>query len=510
MNPSQNRTLEMKPIEPPSVESLQSRCRAGIARTDITPQVGIYHRMWGAALHDRAAGIHRPLLGTILWLEPLAPEPNTAPAACHIVIAIDHCVLDGDEMLRIRQGVAQAVETSVDNISLTLSHTHGSGWMSRSRADLPGGELIGPYLDRLADQLQTLARTARATLAPATITHGYGRCSMAAHRDFWDPAAGRFVCGFNPTGPADDTLLIARISDDSGTTRAVLVNYACHPTTLAWDNRAISPDWIGAMRETVESVAGGVCLFLQGASGDLGPRDGFVGDLGVADRNGRQVGHAVLSTLEALPPDGTRFTYTGPVVSGTWIGTWRHVPLDERSLQRKAIWRWHRHTVELLYRPELPNMEDTLRQRASLESQERAAKVAGDTALERDFHAGVEQMNRQLFRLKTLPAGKVYPYSITIGQMGDAVWILVPAELYQVFQTTLRHRFAPRPVIISTLTDDWQPGYIPASSSYGYGIYQDVIAAVAPGSLEVLIKSVTRLVRKMLLESEKAAAAESV
>lgn len=114
-------------------------------------------------------------------------------------------------------------------------------------------------------------------------------------------------------------------------------------------------------------------------------------------------------------------------------------------------------------------------------------------------------MNRQLFRLKTLPAGKAYPLVITIGQIGDAVWILVPAELYQVFQTTLRYRFAPRPVIISTLTDNWQPGYIPASSSYGYGIYQDVIAAVAPGSLEVLIKSVTRLVREMLLESEKAA-----
>ena len=514
MNPSKARTFDMKPIEPPSIETPQTRCRAGLARADITPPVGIYHRMWGAALHDRAEGIHRPLLATILWLEPLTPVKNTTQAtpleACHIVIAIDHCILDGDEMLRIRQGVAEAVETTVDNISLTLSHTHGSGWMSRSRGDLPGGELIGPYLDRLADQLQALARSARATLAPVTFTYGLGRCSLAAHRDLWDSAAGRFVCGFNPTGPADDTLLIARISDDAGMTRAVLVNYACHPTTLAWDNRAISPDWIGAMREAVESVAGGVCLFLQGASGDLGPRDGFVGDAGVADRNGRQVGHAVLSALEALPPAGTRFTYTGPVISGTWIGTWRHVPLDDQSLQGKAVWRWQRHSVKLLYRPELPTMAETLRELGSLESRERAAHATGDTALERDCHAGVEQMTRQIFRLKTLPAGKAYPFSITVGQMGDAVWIMVPAELYQVFQTTLRHRFAPRPVIISTLTDNWQPGYIPAASSYGYGIYQDVIAAVAPGALEVLIESVTRLVRAILLQNETAVTPEPV
>ena len=51
---------------------------------------------------------------------------------------------------------------------------------------------------------------------------------------------------------------------------AVIVNYACHPTTLAWDNRAISPDWIGAMRENVEAAAGGICMFLQGASGGGG------------------------------------------------------------------------------------------------------------------------------------------------------------------------------------------------------------------------------------------------
>ena len=51
------------------VETPQSRCRAGLARADITPPVGIYNRMWGAALHDRATGVHRPLLATALWLE---------------------------------------------------------------------------------------------------------------------------------------------------------------------------------------------------------------------------------------------------------------------------------------------------------------------------------------------------------------------------------------------------------------------------------------------------------
>jgi hypothetical protein len=41
----------------------------GIAREDITPPVGIYAKNWGAATHDVAEGIHRPLTATVLTLQ---------------------------------------------------------------------------------------------------------------------------------------------------------------------------------------------------------------------------------------------------------------------------------------------------------------------------------------------------------------------------------------------------------------------------------------------------------
>ncbi len=40
----------------------------GVARVDITPPVGIYSRNWGAAKHDVADSIHRPLTMTALLL----------------------------------------------------------------------------------------------------------------------------------------------------------------------------------------------------------------------------------------------------------------------------------------------------------------------------------------------------------------------------------------------------------------------------------------------------------
>jgi hypothetical protein len=113
----------------------------------------------------------------------------------------------------------------------------------------------------------------------------------------------------------------------------------------------------GALREVVEQFTGAPCLFLQGASGDLGPREGYVGDPAVADRNGRELGFAALSTLTALPAAGTRFRYTGPVVSGATLGTWAHEPLAEHEAKRKERWQLWRWRELLPYRPGQPTVE---------------------------------------------------------------------------------------------------------------------------------------------------------
>jgi hypothetical protein len=358
--------------------------------------------------------------------------------------------------------------------------------------------MLGPYLDQLAIQLGQLAREAKSQVTPASIVYTEGRCSLAQHRDFFDEDRQRFVCGFNPEGKADDTLLLARISDGSGNPLAVIVNYACHPTTLAWDNTLISPDWVGAMREVIEQEENTLCLFLQGASGDLGPREGFVGDTSVADRNGRQVGFAALSALSTVPPGGTEYRYAGPVISGTAIGTWRHEPLEEKRKEPFSRWHWEHFEVQLPYRHDLPTLEQTMAEREYWLGEESKARQTNDEIRVRDCRAQVEQRTRQLNRLNHLAPGRYYPLKVKVGIVGEAIWIFVPGELYQVFQTTLRERFEPHPVLVTTLTNDWQPGYIPPASSYGYEIYQEVIAATSPGCLELLIESISRRLKQIL------------
>jgi len=475
------------------VETPQSRCRAGFARADITPPVGIYHRLWGAAQHERSTGVHRPLLATALWMEPI--EAGTGDAK--LILALDQCLLDAEDINAIRSRVAQVVPIAPGQVHVACSHTHASGWMSRSRTPFPGGELIGPYLKRLVHVSTDLAQRVADAVRPATIVYGTARCSLAMHRDYFDRDRQQYVCGFNPAGPADDTVLVARLTAEDGPTLGTVINYACHPTTLAWENTLLSPDFVGAMREVVEQHTAAPCLFLQGASGDLGPRQGFVTDPPVADRNGRQLGFAALSALEALPPPGTRFEYAGPIVSGATLGTWLHNPADSATRKRHAEWTWRSLRVDLPYRPDLPTIEATRAELKHWEADMETARLADDLERRRDCHAHVERANRQLVRLSALPTGANYPYSIVLGRIGTAMWVLAPGELYQVFQTTIRQQFPNGAVMIATLTNDWQPGYLPTAESYGHGIYQETIAVVAPGSLETLIGSVTRELRSL-------------
>ncbi|MBW3576046.1 MAG: AAA family ATPase [Actinobacteria bacterium] len=82
------------------------------------------------------------------------------------------------------------------------------------------------------------------------------------------------------------------------------------------------------MRELVEREAGGTCLFLQGASGELAPAHQYVGDVRVAERHGRRLGYAALSALESMLPPGQRLAYAGVMESGAPLAVWKPEPFN--------------------------------------------------------------------------------------------------------------------------------------------------------------------------------------
>ena len=481
-----------KPMLPPTVmqvDTPQSRCLFALAWADITPPVGIYHRMWGASRHDRATGVHRPLRATVAVFEA-ADMRVSPPETRQVLLALDHCVLGAVEHEQLVSHIAHASGQPKETILVVFSHTHAAGLMGLERAPLPGGDLIPGYLSSVAARAAELVRKCVDRIEPAGIVYGWGCCNLAAHRDFFDAGRKQFVCGFNPGTLVDDTVIVARVTDASGKVLATVVNYACHPTTLAWDNTLISPDYVGAMREVVEQATGAPCLFLQGASGELGPREGFVGDPAVADRNGRQLGFAALSALTALPAAFTRFRYTGPVVSGATLGAWAHELLPPNEAERKKLWQLWRWHEPLRYRPDQPIAEDIEAGLQQSQVDEAAARAAGDARRAADCRAIAERKRRLLNRLSQLPRGDVYPLQVVLWRMGDAFWLGVQGESYSLLQTELRRRFTGTPIVVASIAADWGASYLPPSEVYGLGVYQESIAVVAAGSLEQLIESI--------------------
>jgi hypothetical protein len=462
-----------------------SRVRFGHARVDITPPVGIYHRMWGAARHDRATGLHRPLFADVIALGPL----EDGEVGC-LQVHIDGVGLAENQDDALRRGISRATGVAVERIVLIYSHTHAGGVFWPDRIALPGGELIPSYLEDLGEKLAQAAGAAIRQLRPVTITYGTGWCDLAVNRDYWDEEMGGYTCGYNPDGPADKTVVVARVSGLGGQTIATLVNYACHPTTLAWENTLISPDYVGALREEVERVVGAPCIFALGPCGDLGPRRGYVGDPAIADQNGRQLAYAALSVLSALGPPGTDFQYTGPIVSGATLGTWTDVQQNVARAAATAYFGGGSYLIELP-RKVLPDRDVLEEELDRWEAERRLAKARGDPIAARECGARAERARRWLGRLAILPEGATYRLPFSVFRLGDAVWVTTGGEPYNRLQTEVRRRFPEFVIIMSPLNGGGAAMYLLPRECYGTGRYQEEPSILGPGCLERLIDAVS-------------------
>ena len=452
----------------PDVTYSFTRCAFGVATRDVTPPVGIYARSWGAADHDRAEGIHRPFAATAAVMSPLA---GSGPTLAIVALDIGWFQYLPDERA-LRGAVLRRTGLEEVGLLINFSHTHAGANVNSQLDDKPGSELVGPYLDQLTAHVGDAIVDACAARAPAWITWGYGRCALATNRDLWDADADRFACGYNPEQPADDTLLVARATDDGGEVRATIFNYACHPTTLAWENRLLSPDYVGAAREVLERAYGAPALFLQGASADLAPRDDYVGDTAVADRNGRQLGYAAAAAIEGLPPPGSRLVYTGIVPSGANLGKWEFRPCSAEQARAGEELAARLAEVELNRKEDLGVVESL-------------TGVTPDSRQER------EKALRRRFLNEALGDGPVHRMPIWLWRLGEALLVALPNEAYSVLQVELRRRFAGAPLLVLGITNGTL-GYLSPRESYGSGRYQEQQSPYRAGCLEETIEAAAR------------------
>ncbi len=453
-----------------------SRLRIGVGRRDMTPPVGIYARQWGAALHDVAEGVHRPLCVTAVAMGRWVDRQGGC-AALLVVLDAGWWHLEEDEW-RVRGPLIEQLGLDASQVMVSVTHTHAACSLCTEDRDKPGGDKIEAYLAYVAEQTLEASREAIAAMAPATLTWAYGTCDLATNRDLPDPDGDRVLCGFNPDGTPDQTLLVGRASDDQGRVLATLVNYACHPTTLAWDNRLISPDFCGAMCEVVEQATGDApCLYLQGASGELAPAEQYVGDVAIADAHGRRLGYAALATLSSMLPAGMALSYKGAVESGAPLAMWGRaaVELADAEIETACI------DVPLPLKP-MPTEEELEAQLAACTDRTQA-----------------ERIQRKIRVVRTVGSGPTCTMPAWIWRIGGMYFVGQANEAYSAFQMALRERYPDRPVAVMNLVNG-ACGYLSPPEKYDLDIYQVWQSPFDREALNVLTDACVRRIDAMMRE----------
>ena len=102
-----------------------------------------------------------------------------------------------------------------------------------------------------------------------TIQEALENLQPATIRVATDEAEGKIAYNYYAPDLYDRRMSVIQAIDIQGKTIVTLVNYATHPEVLGTDVGILSPDLIGPLCDRLESKAGGMAIFMNGAQGGM-------------------------------------------------------------------------------------------------------------------------------------------------------------------------------------------------------------------------------------------------
>jgi hypothetical protein len=156
---------------------------------------------------------------------------------------------------RAREGLKEKYGLEPAQILMNATHTHN------------GPRVTDEYRELLVSKVMETVGQAMEEARPARLYFGRTECHVGVCRRRLR-SDGFVRWGINPYGVVDPEVVVVKaVCAKSGKPIAVLMNYACHPTTVR--NCGMGGDFVNFAMRDVESETGAVCLFLQGCAGDV-------------------------------------------------------------------------------------------------------------------------------------------------------------------------------------------------------------------------------------------------
>jgi hypothetical protein len=460
---------------------------AGVARADITPPVGIPHMNWGSATHIEADGLDPVgMYATALVLSDGKQK----------FAMVDLDVLSVGGMDEVIGRAAAQTGIPAEHIRLGASHTHAGPALSAGKG--PAGVDLSQYrgtMDRyrasVSDKIVGVIREADSKLRPAHLYGAKGVGTININRRFRGVNGGPPAVGRNAQEFVDRDLVVFRIDDAEGKPYAVLINFQCHGTVLAYENRKISPDWIGMTRKVVEAaLPGATALYFQGAAGNQGPIEGFTGDLGVAHRLGTILGHQAAAL--AL---GIETVQREPVFEGY---------VESTAYQAKQHWRVSgprdqtiRFTSKVI---EVPRREYEQSEIENMTAQVAEAQRRVDSFRKGDESREAYQAAARLRRVSDLleswkrqPSSEPVKVQLQMLRIGDLVMVSMPGEPFAEIGAAVRKASPFGVTMFCGYSSGVGGGYMPVESEYEHRGYEVEGTRYGKGAAAAVIRAATEM-----------------
>lgn len=203
--------------------------RAGVAKVNITPPVGLELSGWS---FGPSVGVLDELYAKVLLL-----ESNGRQAA---IITADLIGFNTEYVTAIREGIASEMNMNASDVLISCSHTHsGPATMFLRR----WGEIDEDYVKVVQKQIIGAATVAAKEMQEARIGAGKGRADGVGvnRRDGED-------------GAVDPEVGVIRVDNAQGEMMAVLMNYSCHTVAAHNYKNLISADYPGYAMGVIEKT----------------------------------------------------------------------------------------------------------------------------------------------------------------------------------------------------------------------------------------------------------------
>lgn len=455
---------------------------AGVGSANLTPAPGIPQGGWGAQVHQRSRGNDLPLQARALVLK--------AEDECMAIIDVDAIGFDVPMTDRILDATTRMTKLPREKIRLSCTHTHAGPNTFRLPMIREGLDMALSYLDSLPNLIAGAVWQAMQNLRAARVGAALGNCDINVNRRCATPDGRTFV-GCNENVPADHTVTVLRFDDERGVPIAAILHYACHPTTLGWQNEFVSPDYPGQAKQVVEESLGCTCLFLQGAAGDLGPRRGFTGDRQVYRRLGTVLGLEAAKlawNIDTLP---TQLVLQRVQESGARIGIYEEVPLESLPV----FLRMRSVAVDLPIRKHHDPAEAEQTAEA-LRRQLEETRAGENTDLIREATARATQAGMEAERARLYFGKSSIPWPVQAITIGNIALLSMAGEPFSEIGIRIREQ-SPFPYTLVSGYSNGGFGYIPTREAFPKGGYEVETTPFSEDAAEVLVQSALSLLQEI-------------